>query len=498
MARKPLAKNRILRTYLVSLAVSVSVWGLSLDHDWKHYEQDEIDKLVDQATVTNNQLESALLDASRLVDSARQQFESKITRGGLSDQEAHDILNATVAGFKIYKGKNPFGLLFFIDKDGYIRAENSSYPAPHINVADRLYFRKILEDPARPWYVGDQVIGRRNNQRVFHYVVPLTGKNGVFAGMLLQQINLDEISRLHPATGAQQFIKLLVFQADGFLSFEHPYRPDEVVDHETSARLRHELLQAANPDRDSGELSVGKPPAAYYVGYNRSNVFGLVSLAYVSVATARASFIEAQSTSLFIALAGWMLISYLFFRLYKENRATELAYEISLRDPLTNIHNRRALDEEFPRLWREARRSHGPISVAFLDIDHFKRFNDQYGHEAGDLALKAVSNALVECIQRPLDFICRWGGEEFVVVLPNTDRAAALDVVICAMDHIRGMSIEVCEGRHEKLTVSVGLATAHVTASNFDDDLIDMADKAMLDAKAAGRDRLHVFGQAYA
>ena len=121
---KPFVKSRILHIYIVSLAIAFSVWGLSIHHDWKHYEHDELEMLVDQATVTNNQLESALVDASRLVDSAKKQFEVKILQGELSDKTAHEILDATVSGFKIYKAESPFGLLFYIDQEVFIRAEN--------------------------------------------------------------------------------------------------------------------------------------------------------------------------------------------------------------------------------------------------------------------------------------------------------------------------------------------------------------------------------------
>ena len=364
-------------------------------------------------------------------------------------------------------------------------------------MSDRLYFREIKKDPSKSWYVGDQVIGRRNHQRVFHYAVPLTGKSGDFSGILLQQINLDEISSLHSDSGVKKSVRLLAFQGDGFLSFEHPYNPAAKTASAKDREFQNRLLMMARSGSNTSNIDTieSADGTGYYFGYNRANVFGLVAFAYIPIANVRMAFLEAQSTSLLVALIGWLIISYLFYRLYKETRATELAYATSLLDPLTNIHNRRALDEEFPRLWRNALRNHESIAVLFVDIDHFKRFNDMYGHEAGDSALLSVAKVLSNCIRRPLDFICRWGGEEFVVVLPNTDVAAALEVINCVMNDMRSMRIDVGASRQECLTVSIGLATTHVTEKNIDDDLIDMADKAMFNAKNAGRDCYKIYDQ---
>ena len=163
----------------------------------------------------------------------------------------------------------------------------------------------------------------------------------------------------------------------------------------------------------------------------------------------------------------------------------------SLTDHLTGLYNHRYLHE---RLVEEMHRAHDeslPLSLLFLDVDHFKDFNDRFGHAVGDAALRSVARAIRSCVRR-LDLAARYGGEEFVVVLPNTDLADALAVA----EKIRqAIAKEPIEATDEKLSVSVGVA-AFPQDSETADKLIDKADWAMYFAKRSGRDRVIAFAQA--
>ena len=169
--------------------------------------------------------------------------------------------------------------------------------------------------------------------------------------------------------------------------------------------------------------------------------------------------------------------------------------ELSHLDPLTQLKNRRAIDSELPRLWKESIRSQKPISVLFIDIDHFKIFNDNYGHECGDIALKAVAKTIKSSVNRPLDLCYRWGGEEFVVVLPDTDEDGAVLLANNILSAVRSLRFNFMPDIKPQISVSIGVSTMLVTESNKTDDLIDMADKAMYMAKQNGRDRYVVHGK---
>ncbi len=191
-------------------------------------------------------------------------------------------------------------------------------------------------------------------------------------------------------------------------------------------------------------------------------------------------------------LAGCIVLR-LFVIMYKNAKQLYLAVNASTHDKLTGLYNRRYLDDQFERLWLEAKRDNTPISVLFIDIDHFKRFNDRFGHEKGDAVLINVAKTICQCIRRPLDFCCRWGGEEFVVVMPQTPESGALDVADRILNAISEICTDFCGPGHTPITVSIGVAATHVTADNIHDDLVDQSDKAMMAAKVNGRNRIEVY-----
>lgn len=180
----------------------------------------------------------------------------------------------------------------------------------------------------------------------------------------------------------------------------------------------------------------------------------------------------------------------------------------SLTDGLTHVANRRSFDETFRREWLRAARGFEPTSVLMVDVDHFKLFNDRYGHAAGDSCLQRVAQALVEACQRPADVVARYGGEEFVVLLPQTTRAGAAHVAARIVDVIEAVGVEHAASptsRHVTASVGVscfdqaseGWVSSQAGVLVFDEvappvtsaHLLQAADKALYAAKAAGRAR---------
>lgn len=167
--------------------------------------------------------------------------------------------------------------------------------------------------------------------------------------------------------------------------------------------------------------------------------------------------------------------------------------ELSATDQLTGLKNRRHLDgllqEEFSRCFRYGR----PISLLLLDIDHFKRFNDTYGHQVGDDCLRAVADALRQAVRLQIDQVARYGGEEFCVVLPETEASGAAVVADRIREAVEAVEFFV-NGQRVPVTVSVGVA-AMVPAGLHDAHLLVLnTDKALYEAKAAGRNRVQVAG----
>jgi diguanylate cyclase (GGDEF)-like protein len=176
----------------------------------------------------------------------------------------------------------------------------------------------------------------------------------------------------------------------------------------------------------------------------------------------------------------WMTTVYLASELERQART----------DPLTGAMNRLALAEQMAREISRARRSDRPLSVVIFDLDHFKQLNDRLGHQAGDAALKAVSELTLNEL-RASDILSRYGGEEFVALLPDTDKARGMETAERLRRRIEARGIDSAEGR--VLTASYGVATFPADGTDFD-TLIAHADAALYAAKQAGRNRVVAAG----
>jgi diguanylate cyclase (GGDEF)-like protein len=171
------------------------------------------------------------------------------------------------------------------------------------------------------------------------------------------------------------------------------------------------------------------------------------------------------------------------------NEANQELERKSSIDALTGVANRRLYDKKILAEARRSRREKTPLAIAMIDIDHFKSVNDTYGHQAGDAALKHFAGIVNECIKRPSDTICRYGGEEFVAILPNTD----LDGATALMEMVRlmteGSQLDF-EGDLIKFTVSIGVSTRVIVADAESELLHAFADKLLYKAKEAGRNQV--------
>jgi diguanylate cyclase (GGDEF)-like protein len=190
------------------------------------------------------------------------------------------------------------------------------------------------------------------------------------------------------------------------------------------------------------------------------------------------------------------------YNLERANRVSfleaRLLGEMVARDGLTGIYNRRMFDERLAELWDQAVREQAPIAMLLIDIDHFKLFNDCYGHQAGDETLRRVAATLDHFARRPLDFTARYGGEEFATVLYDVDRVFVDDIAQRMRSEIETLAIP-----HERstaaplLTVSVGAACVRPVTGRHREGLIQLADEALYAAKHQGRNRVVVMEAEY-
>jgi len=165
--------------------------------------------------------------------------------------------------------------------------------------------------------------------------------------------------------------------------------------------------------------------------------------------------------------------------------------ELSMLDQLTQLPNRRSFETRINTEWAVAQREKKPISILLIDLDKFKSYNDTYGHLQGDATLKTTANLFKKTLKRPGDFAARWGGEEFIVLLSNTDSNGALEIAEQIRKSAEDMEIPFTDTQNLKITISIGVNTYnHEQTALSINDFFAGADKALYDAKDAGRNKV--------
>jgi diguanylate cyclase (GGDEF)-like protein len=191
------------------------------------------------------------------------------------------------------------------------------------------------------------------------------------------------------------------------------------------------------------------------------------------------------------AVAG--LIYYDVEKAYRKSfLESALLAELVSRDSLSGLMNRRAFDEHLMRIWKQGLRDQRVVAILMIDLDHFKQFNDSFGHQAGDRAIRAAGLVLQAFARRPLDMAARYGGEEFVMILYDLqpehvrDMAEKLRESIGSMHRVTGVE--------QRCTASVGVALGLPALGRSPDGLLHVADEALYQAKREGRDRVVIRG----
>ena len=193
---------------------------------------------------------------------------------------------------------------------------------------------------------------------------------------------------------------------------------------------------------------------------------------------------------LFVLLAiALIILSISLAAEFRSRLASEAALrQLSRTDSLTGLSNRRTLDERVETEWARTQRSKAALSVLFIDIDRFKTYNDTYGHQQGDTVLAGVARAIGTCTSRPSDLAARFGGEEFVVLLPETSAAGARHVADAIHRAVAQLAIAHSGSEFQRVTVSVGIATSDADVATSA-ALLQQADQALYSAKTAGRNQ---------
>ena len=222
-------------------------------------------------------------------------------------------------------------------------------------------------------------------------------------------------------------------------------------------------------------------------GYQVGDIRGGISITLPKVTNIPT--LQLVSSHWVIAFVGSVLVMVLG-RMLKQSH--HLLAQQALVDNLTNIPNRRFFNQQIDEEYRRLRRESKTLSLAMLDIDHFKQFNDRFGHQAGDDCIIRIAQLISQLMQRGGDFCARYGGEEFVIVLPNINLSGAMQVAEKIRHAVEQARIDHPDSQIGVVTVSVGVACCDANAMD-QDHLLRQADAALYRAKGAGRNRVETY-----
>lgn len=495
--------KRLCRIIFWSGTLTVLLVGLgtafALYQNWQIRLETSQLHLIRSADMANMLVDGSLLDVTKALDASKRELETALDKGALTPQLAYLILMRSNQGLTVHDQTKPVKLRFWIGADGRLVARSDEYPKESVDYSDRLYFNDLLTHPERKWSIGPLVWAPAPQQWVFHVAIAMRNRRGQFEGVLVQQILKSELNiALEKYMDPNELGQVMAQFSRGAVSlnFRGLSEQTDIPVTVLQAWTHDAMASGARKGSHVGALPSGGLSGRRLVAFAKSPLFGLVTFATLPMGTLIRSFLWENHFFLIFVALGMLFVITIFHQVYRIALQLTIAVDKSLHDPLTKLHNRRALDETLPHLLGASQRGQIPVSVLFMDIDFFRRFNEEFGHETGDLALVAVANALRTCCRRPLDLLCRWGGEEFVAVLPDTNAAGAEKVAVDMLQAVRNIALQSPTGQAMHLTCSIGSVTATVTQANRTDDLIDCADKAMQAAKRGGRNQHAVWPSA--
>ncbi|WP_176079454.1 sensor domain-containing diguanylate cyclase [Paraburkholderia tropica] len=387
------------------------------------------------------------------------------------------------------------GVILVANEAGDVIFDSRASPPREVNVADRDYFIVQRDTPNMGLYVSRPFIPRDGPANAtIGLSRRLSKPDGTFAGVVVGTMRLDYFRQLMSGVeiGANGVVTLTL--ADGTLLMRRPYASEMIGKDFADSALFHRFEH----DEAGGFFGVGPLDGVRrWFAFRRVEGYPLVFGVAVAAGDIYSEWrVRAWIIGSLTALLDASLIT-LALVLTRQLRRRELV-EDELRalagtDALTALANRRAFEARADHEWLRARRSAQPLAVMMIDVDRFKRFNDRYGHAAGDGALAAVARAIGAHARRPGDCAARYGGEEFVLLLPETSAAQALAHAERLRAAIEALAVPHEDSPNGVLTASVGVASTSERGFENWRALIEAADAALYTAKRAGRNRVAVW-----
>lgn len=395
--------------------------------------------------------------------------------------------------------------LFVIDSRGAPLANTGLNMPETLKFSDRQYFRHHeLHNDRRP-HIGHSIRSRTSGDWVMTITRRFNQPDGRFGGVVVATISLEHFLSLYRTIDVGVNGVVTLISGDARILVRWPFHEGDIGKDLSNAPLFTELLPKAPYGTATARSAVDGVDRI--VGYRRVEDYPLITFIaldrYESLAAWREeTFFSVGLMFLLLSILG--ALSYRLIRLMQRQNYVQLALFLAqeqlldnaatlraqaLEDGLTGLANRRFFDQYLPDEMGRARRERRKIALLLIDVDYFKRFNDEHGHLAGDECLRVVAETISQTIRRPGDMAFRYGGEEFAVVLPGADSRGALIVAETIRKAIETAEVIGTQGTVLRAAVSIGLVSVEPTSEHTPDIIISAADRALYSAKESGRNR---------
>lgn len=449
--------------------------------------------------VISHEVAHSLSDSSLLLNFTRERLGEDFSLSRADPDSLHRLLEQSRKEIQRWNEILNLGLMILIDPSGRVVDCSGPYERSHADLSERTFFKAIKADPALPYAINGLVMGRTSRKLNYQIAIPVRNSRGALECVLSQQIDARKMEQSIREIVGNYPSRVVVLTSDGGILMQYPLLP---LPSEDGSQFKQMLIGNGEAVADGGPSTIFRVPArsegfaeTTYVAVVQDARYGISTAVMIPERTIIAMFLKKIRNFLMVILMGVVLLFGLFYGICLGGQKLECAIRETTTDHHTGISNRRGFENEVERLMNQARRENKPLVLLFLDIDHFKSFNDNCGHDIGDEVLKGVAGCIREALRRPLDYCCRWGGEEFAMVLPDTSVEEGVEIAKQLMGCVGSLSIsELRNTPHSPMTLSIGIAPMTTGGIQTPAELIKEADRALLRAKTEGRNRV-VIGQ---
>ncbi|WP_080579837.1 sensor domain-containing diguanylate cyclase [Methylorubrum extorquens] len=393
-----------------------------------------------------------------------------------------------------------FGHTLVFDRTGTLII-SSKTPSPEpLSYADREYFQYHATHADPVLHVSVPLVSRLTGRWVLIISRRLSNPDGSFAGVVLGSIYLDYFRQLFAAIDPDHAGTVTLYGPGGTIVMREPF-DEQLVGRSVSATGSYQRMLQTRQGVFTGPAMMGEGPRTFAVAQ-----VGELPLQLSIALTAEDIYAAWWQKALVLAAvvlslcATTVVLTTLFRRELTRRKAAQRAtaalnaelQQLASTDALTGLSNRRRFDEVLERECRRAMRTGKPLSLLILDADYFKGFNDRYGHQQGDAALRLIAQAMQGSIHAYSDTAYRIGGEEFAVVLPDTGEPGAVTAANRIRQAVLAQAMPHASNPHGLVTVSCGVAAIPAGQNSDLIALVAAADAALYEAKRRGRNQVRI------